>query len=61
MPKWTVPGVFAALAIFAAVRTVHAIGDAIDAPTVRTGLIAVYFMLRAGVAGAFWAAARLAR
>ncbi len=53
MSKWTVPGVFAALAIFAAVRTVHAIGDAIDAPTLRAGLIAVYFVLRTGVATAF--------
>jgi protein-S-isoprenylcysteine O-methyltransferase Ste14 len=53
MPRWTVPGLFAALAILAGARAIHALGDAVGNPTARAGLIALYFLLRAGVTSAF--------
>jgi protein-S-isoprenylcysteine O-methyltransferase Ste14 len=53
MARWCVPGVFAVLAAFAGARAVHAFGDALASPTVKAGLIALYFLLRASVTTAF--------
>jgi protein-S-isoprenylcysteine O-methyltransferase Ste14 len=53
MARWSVPGLFAVLAIFAGARALHALSGALANPTVRAGLIALYFLLRASVTSAF--------
>src|SRR5277367_3980090 len=53
MTKWTVPALFAVLAVFAITRAGRAVHDLTADPTARTGLIALYFVLRAGVTTAF--------
>jgi protein-S-isoprenylcysteine O-methyltransferase Ste14 len=53
MARWTVPGLFAVLALLAGVRALHSLGEAVANPTVRAGLVAVYFLLRTAVTVAF--------
>lgn len=53
MGKWTAPAIFATLAIFATVHAIEQLGAAVAHPGQRTVLIALYFVLRDGVAIAF--------
>src|SRR5271157_2850910 len=49
MARWTVPGVFAGLAVLASLHALHAVEQAIASPASRADLIALYFVLRAAV------------
>lgn len=53
MTKWTVPGLFAVAGVLLGARAVHALGHAVASPSARTGLIALYFLLRTSVTTAF--------
>jgi protein-S-isoprenylcysteine O-methyltransferase Ste14 len=53
MGKWAAPSLFATLALLAAVHAVAPLGHAVSHPGTRTWLIALYFLLRVGVATAF--------
>ncbi len=53
MSRWAAPVVFTALAAFALAHAVSSLADLTGAPSARASLVAVYFVLRALVGGAF--------
>ncbi len=53
MGRWSAPALFAVLAVAAGAHAISQLGHAIDSPGTRTVLVALYFLLRGGVAIAF--------
>jgi protein-S-isoprenylcysteine O-methyltransferase Ste14 len=53
MSRWTVPGLFAAMAFAAGARALAPLEAALAHASLRASLIALYFLLRVGVAVAF--------
>jgi protein-S-isoprenylcysteine O-methyltransferase Ste14 len=53
MRRWVVPGLFAVLALLAAEQAIRALGHAFTHPTGKSELVALYYVLRTSVTGAF--------